>query len=161
MTQRDPSTWMPGLLGIVTLLADGVAVRARRRLQFLGFKVTSNGTTDTIDVELEPTFKAKVDGMQKQGPSVAISGLEIDWSAGSTFSKALAAGANAFTFANASDGQVIVVALTGHGSGSTVSWPTVKWAGGSAPTQTSSGTDVYTFVKVGSTIYGSAVQAMG
>jgi hypothetical protein len=92
------------------------------------------------------------------GASVAVPALTIDWSLSGVYTKALAAGANAFTFANATDGQTIVVALTG--AASTVTWPTVKWAGGVAPTQTASGTDVYTFLKIGATIYGSAVQAM-
>lgn len=88
-------------------------------------------------------------------PTVALSGLSIDWSLSQTFSKTLAAGSNTFTFANAQDGQCIIVELTG--ASSTVTWPTVKWTGGTPPTQTSSGTDLYTFVKVGSTIKGSVL----
>lgn len=41
-----------------------------------------------------------------------------------------------------------------------VTWPTVSWPGGTPPTQTASGVDVYTFVNDGSTIYGSVVQNM-
>jgi hypothetical protein len=92
-------------------------------------------------------------------PTVAVAAMAIDWTPGDVFSKTLAAGgANTFTFANATDGQTIVVALTG--AASTVTWPTVKWAGGVAPTQTASGTDIYTFIKIGAVIYGSALQAM-
>mgnify|MGYP006330750103 FL=1 len=54
--------------------------------------------------------------------------------------------------------MVIVVRVTG--AASTLTWPTVKWAGGVAPTQTASGIDVYTFVHDGTSIYGSVVQAM-
>lgn len=89
----------------------------------------------------------------------AMSSLNVDWSTGAVFTKTLASGANAITFSNQSSGQVIVVRLTG--SSSTVSWPgTVKWAGGSAPTQTASGIDVYTFIYDGTSTYGSYVQAM-
>ena len=88
----------------------------------------------------------------------AVSALAIDWATGAVFTKTLSAGANTFTFANASSGRVIMVRLTG--AASTVTWPTVKWAGGAAPTQTASGTDVYTFVHDGTSIYGSVVQAM-
>ena len=91
-------------------------------------------------------------------PSVAVPALALDWSAGNVFTKTLASGANTFTFANSVDGQTIVVIVTG--ASSTLSWPTVKWTGGTPPTQTASGTDVYTFVKAGSTIYGSVVQAL-
>lgn len=92
------------------------------------------------------------------GASSAISALAIDWSTANVFTKTLSSGSSTFTFSNTADGQTIVVVLTG--ASSTVTWPTVKWAGGSAPTQTASGTDVYTFVKAGSTVYGSVVQAM-
>ena len=36
----------------------------------------------------------------------------------------------------------------------------VFWSGGTEPTQTTNGTDLYTFYEIGSTIYGSAVQNM-
>lgn len=91
-------------------------------------------------------------------PSVAVPAMAIDWTIPGTFSKTLAAGANTFTFSNATDGMVIIVVVTG--AASTLTWPVVKWAAGAAPTQTASGTDVYTFVKIGTTIYGSVVQAM-
>ncbi len=93
-----------------------------------------------------------------QKAAQAVGALAIDWDAGNVFTKTLAAGANVFTFTNASSGEVIIVRLTG--AASTVTWPTVKWAGGVAPTQTASGTDVYTFVHDGTNIYGSVVQAM-
>jgi hypothetical protein len=69
-------------------------------------------------------------------------------------------GANTtFTFSNATDGQTIVVALTNTASNYTVTWPTISWTGGVAPTQTiGAKTDVYTFIKIGSTYYGSVVQ---
>jgi hypothetical protein len=90
--------------------------------------------------------------------STTPSGLNIDWSLGNVFSKTLGAGANAVTFSNTADGQTIVVVLTG--AASTVTWPGgVKWTGGVAPTQTANGTDVYTFVDVGGTFYGSVIQA--
>jgi hypothetical protein len=95
---------------------------------------------------------------QTQGASVAIAALAINWASGNVFTKTLAAGANVFTFSNQASGMVIVVRVTG--AASTLTWPTVKWAGGVAPTQTASGTDVYTFVHDGTNIYGSVVQAM-
>lgn len=91
-------------------------------------------------------------------PTTAVSAMAIDWSLSGTFSKTLAAGANTFTFSNATDGQCIIVKVTG--AASTLTWPTVLWAGGVAPTQTASGVDIYTFVKIGSDIFGSVVQAM-
>lgn len=91
-------------------------------------------------------------------PTVTIAASAIDWSLSKTFSRTLAANAT-FTFSNATDGLTIVVALTNTASNYTVTWPTVSWRGGTAPVQTTGAkTDVYTFVKIGSTIYGSAVQ---
>lgn len=102
--------------------------------------------------------KVKLDGIQKQGATTVPAALDVDWSLGGTYSKTLAAGANAITFSNSSDGQSITVQLLG--AASTVTWPAaVKWAGGVAPTQTASGYDVYTFVNIGGRITGSAVQA--
>lgn len=91
-------------------------------------------------------------------PAVAIPALNIDWTVPGVFTKTLAAGANTFTFSNAASGMVIIVRVTG--AASTLTWPTVKWPGGNVPTQTSSGTDVYTLFHDGANIYGSVVQAM-
>jgi hypothetical protein len=88
----------------------------------------------------------------------AVAALAIDWSLSAVFTKTLSAGSNTFTFTNAASGMTIMVRLTG--AASTVIWPTVKWAGGVIPTQTASGTDVYTFIHDGTSIYGSVVQAM-
>ncbi len=100
----------------------------------------------------------KLAGIQTQGATVAVSAMAIDWALGCVFTKTLAGGANTFTFSNAASGMVITVRVTGVVS--TLTWPTVKWAGGVAPTQTGSGIDVYTFVHDGTSIYGSVVQAM-
>jgi hypothetical protein len=89
----------------------------------------------------------------------AMAALNIDWSTGSVFTKTLAGGANAITFTNQASGRCISVRLTG--AASTVTWPAgTKWAGGVPPTQTASGTDIYTFLYDGTNVYGSVVQAM-
>lgn len=90
--------------------------------------------------------------------AAAIGALDIDWATATTFSKTLAANST-FTFSNAVDGETRIVALTNTASNYTVTWPTVQWSGGTPPVQTvGAKTDVYTFVKVGSVIYGSVVQ---
>ncbi len=173
MTTRDLNGWLSNLLG-PTVKVDGEDVTTRRAfVNFVGATQEDDPDNDatnvTISAELDPATistagsmsaadKAKLDGIQKQGSTTAIAALNIDWSLSGTYSKTLSAGGNTFTFSNATDGQMIVVRLTG--AASTVTWPTVKWPGGVAPTQTASGIDVYTFVKEGSTIYGSVVQAM-
>lgn len=88
----------------------------------------------------------------------AISASAIDWALAFTHSKTLAANTT-FTFSNAIDGKTIIVFITNTASNYTVTWPTVSWAGGSAPTQTvGAKTDVYTFVQQGTTIFGSVIQ---
>jgi hypothetical protein len=88
----------------------------------------------------------------------AISSTAIDWSTGSVFTQSNGSTSRTFTFSNQTSGQTIVVRLTQ--TTGTVTWPTVKWPGGTAPTATASGTDVYTFVYDGTSTYGSAVQNM-
>jgi hypothetical protein len=96
--------------------------------------------------------------LSRETNATTISSTAIDWSAASTFTKTLSANTT-FTFSSATDGQTIVVALTNTASNYTVTWPTVSWAGAASPVQTvGAHTDVYTFIKIGSTYYGSAVQ---
>ncbi len=157
------------MLGPVVIRADGEDQTAAAALDFAGFSASWDDSGDLSVLTLTPNEatsgaagsmsaedKEKLDGMQAQGTAQAVSALEIDWSSGGVFTKTLSAGSNTFTFANASSGKMIVVRLTG--AASTVTWPTVLWAGGTPPTQTASGKDVYTFVHDGSDIYGSVVQ---
>jgi hypothetical protein len=87
-----------------------------------------------------------------------ISALAIDWSLSNVHTKSIGATNTTFTFSNTQDGQCITVIITS--TTGTVTWPTVKWQNGSAPTQTANSTDVYTFVKAGSTFYGSYIPAV-
>lgn len=94
----------------------------------------------------------------------AISAFDIDWSqtyvSGGIFTKQLTANST-FTFSNETAGQIIIVRLINDGTGGyTVSWPTVKWPGGTTPTMTTtaSKSDVYTFFYDGTDVYGSSSQ---
>lgn len=94
--------------------------------------------------------------------ATAISAADIDWSTnikkGGMYTKTLAANTT-FTFSSKATGQTIVVRLTNTASNFTVTWPTVKWSGGTAPTQTiGAKSDVYTFIFDGTDVFGSAVQ---
>ncbi len=88
--------------------------------------------------------------------AAVIPSLDIDWTLTGVHHKTLGAGGNTITFTGAASGMSISVRLTG--AASTVTWPSVKWPGGVAPTQTASGTDVYTFIHDGTDIYGTVVQ---
>jgi hypothetical protein len=97
-------------------------------------------------------------------PTTPIAALNIDWNLGSTFTKTISTN-SAFTFSNTNDGQTIVVVITDTGA-FTATWPetgpnAVEWSNGVVPTQTPSGTDVYTFIDISGTIYGSVAQDFG
>lgn len=138
-------------LSLVLLLAFSVSVFADTPIKDL--RVTAS---ETIKSGATVTLEAGAKVVPR--PTVVISALDIDWRVGSVFSKTLAANST-FTFSNVADGNVIVVALTNTTSNFTVTWPTVKWAGGVAPVQTvGAKIDVYTFIRVGSVTIGSVVQ---
>lgn len=120
-----------------------------------GYGTAAAATTSTAG-SMSAADKAKLDGLQKQGASVEIAALEIDWSLGGVFYKTLAAGESTLTFANATDGWMISVELVG--ATSTVVWPAgIRWQGGAPPTQSSAGTTLYTLVKSALGISGNAV----
>ena len=69
-------------------------------------------------------------------------------------------GACTFTFSNPVAGMTAKIKLIQDGTGSrTVTWPTIKWAGGAAPTLTTTattGTDIITLYYDGSAYWGMA-----
>jgi len=91
----------------------------------------------------------------------SIPATAIDWSVASSYTKTLSANTT-FTFSNSQAGKTIVMKVV-NPSTFTVTWPTsatLKWPGGTAPTQTVNGTDVYTFWYDGSIYFGSVVSDM-
>jgi len=86
---------------------------------------------------------------------------DIDLEDGNVVTATVTASANTFTFSNPSTSGVscsFTLILTNGGS-QTVNWPgAVDWAGGAAPTLTTSGVDVlaFTTVDAGATWYGFA-----
>lgn len=89
-------------------------------------------------------------------PPVAVLTSDIDWGTGDVHYLTLSAGANVLTFSNMRDGQIITLEVTG--AASTLTLPTTRWPGGVVPTQTPSGTDIYTFMKRGANINGTVLQ---
>lgn len=149
------------LVAAVTKDTAGTLINRGWRVPALGETALENnfsGQTRSWDEALRFIFNDIAANVMPKA-ALPLPALNVDWSAADVFTKTLAAGANAITFSNTTDGKTIIVVLTG--AGSTVTWPaTVKWASGSAPTQTSAGTDVYTFVRAGAAIYGAVTQAM-
>lgn len=86
--------------------------------------------------------------------------INIDWSTGNTFRGTLT-GNTTFTFSNATDGQTIVVDVAQTGTNTfTVTWPSAKWVGGTAPTMTTGAAtdDITTFVDFNAVFKGNSVQ---
>jgi len=93
----------------------------------------------------------------------SISVVDIDWSVGAVFVKSITSSV-AFTFSNIQP-KTIVISITNSGSyTSSASWPSIHWPSGSEPvlsTSTSSITDIFTFISLGSvasSVYGVADQ---
>lgn len=113
--------------------------------------------TNTLEIKSGATATFDVGSKLNYVPSTPIPALNIDWSVTQEYSKTLSANST-FTFTNVSD-KPIRVALTNTASNYTVTWPvTVNWPGASQPTQTvGAKTDIWTFVRINGSIYGSVV----
>lgn len=86
--------------------------------------------------------------------------ININWSLGQMFYGTLT-GNTTFTFSGATSGQTIVVDVAQTGTNSyTVTWPSAKWAGGTAPTMTAGAatSDVTTILNLAGTYKASSVQ---
>jgi hypothetical protein len=136
----------------------------------LGFtpeNVANKATDGTLAANSDtnyPSQKAVKTYVDTQNTPIAsaISAAAIDWSltkkTGGIYTKTLGANTT-FTFSNQAAAQTIVVILTNTASNWTVTWPTVKWSGGTTPVMTiGAKSDVYTFVYDGTNVYGSVVQ---
>jgi hypothetical protein len=134
--------------GFVTIQDNGLnVVKIILAGSSVELTLLNNSTANGIWVKASPTDTAG---------AIKISALNIDWSLGNAFYKTITTN-SVFTFSNATDGQIITVAVSATGA-FTATWPVITWAGGSPPVQTANKTDVYEFKKVGSIIYGSVLQ---
>lgn len=99
----------------------------------------------------------------KQKTVVAIADSVINCNFSNTFSKTLSANQR-FVIENIGDGQTVNIAVTNTAGNYTVTWIdpaglTIKWSGGTAPVATiGEKTDIWTFVRIGTTIYGNVSQ---
>jgi len=89
-------------------------------------------------------------------PSVPIPALNIDWLNGGIYTKDISANST-FTFSNATDGQNIIFCLTNTtATDLTLSWPVeLKGADLTLPANK---TKLFTFIKIGSSIYSSSLE---
>ena len=84
--------------------------------------------------------------------------IAIDWDNGATQYVTLGATGRTVTFANPREGEVyrFIIIQDGTGSRTITTWPTIKWAGGVAPTlsTTAAYIDIVTLLYCNSTYYG-------
>ncbi len=118
-------------------------------------RITSDGTNWFIQA-LPPNVASTIT------PVIALTesggATTINWATGNVFTLTLNANLTV-TFSNATAGQTIIVRLTNTASNYTVTWPTVRWPAGTAPTMSAGAvSDVYTVLYDGSNYYGSYVQ---
>lgn len=125
----------------------------------LSDKITA-GTEIALTV-LNPGADEELEVSYDLPGSVAIAASDIDWSLAAVFYKTL--GVNtAFTFSNTQDGKTIIVSITNTAGNFTATWPAgIRWVNATEPILTTGAkTDVFTFVDVNGTLYGSVVQNM-
>lgn len=88
--------------------------------------------------------------------------IAVDWTNGATQTVTLGATGRTVTFANPVAGQVyrLIIKQDGTGSRTITTWPTIRWAGGSAPTltTTASKADIVTLLYDGTDYFGSVTQ---
>jgi hypothetical protein len=114
----------------------------------------------TNDVIIDSTITANT---YKQTGTVTIADSVINCNLSNTFQKTLGANQR-FVLENIGDGQTINIAVTNTADNYTVlfvdpSGLTIKWADSLHPTQTvGAKTDVLTFVRIGTVIYGNSIQ---
>jgi hypothetical protein len=110
-----------------------------------------------------PTFRALVPADTSMATNTA-GGTTIDCSIARTFSRTLAANTT-YTLTNIPDGDTVTVAVKQAAAGGPYTTTItvaggVTWKGGVAPVQTTTAnkTDLFTFIHIGSVVYGSASQ---
>lgn len=119
--------------------------------------VTLTGSeTLTNKTFTKPTINAQVIGSQSYTPGVAGTAT-CDLSLANKHDVTMPAGNITVALSNVTTGQIFMISLTQDGGGSrTVTWfTTIKWAGGSAPTLTTTANkrDVFGFVCTGTNTY--------
>jgi hypothetical protein len=113
-------------------------------------KVKTGGLTDPISIPGVTLSKYRE---PTSAPSISSGTLTLDLSAAQVFLVSLGANITTLTISNVpTDSNTLVgftIIFTADGTARTITWPgSVKWAGASAPTITSTNTkkDVYSFI---------------
>lgn len=133
-------------IALALILAAGPALAADQTIKATEEMVGSGHATKADTLNRLALIEHNTDGTHKKtlvqgGGAYSLTDgatIAIDWNNGNTQYVILQGTGRAVTFANPAEGQVyrIVVIQDGTGSRTITTWPTIKWAGGSAPTLT-------------------------
>ena len=151
---RSPTTGFVGFFSTAsfnTAAPDAMQIYANGGALF--------GTWSVLTGSLSGKFIGDGSNLTGSPASVNITGTNVDWSLSNTFYLNLSSSPT-LTFSNTGSPGNISLAVKNTTSNYTITWPSaVNWQGGSAPVQTTGNhTDIYTFININNTIYGSAVQ---
>lgn len=139
--------------------AFGVFQSGANTLNVLNGKTAIGATTNPTDA-LNVTGNAVVEG-QYVSKSFSITdgaGFAVNWNNGNVQYVTIQANRTP-TFSNPKEGGRYILAITqGTGGSKLITWPTVKWRGGTAPTLTTTAgkTDIITFVYMNGSYHGDA-----
>lgn len=121
--------------------------------------------SDSLDAVLSLGIRAisSVSRMYVSDDSITftrINGDAADCALGNVFRGTLDAD-DTLTISNMVDGQIVSIVVTNAGT-HTLAWSGVNWSGGTAPTLSAVANkrDVFTLIRAGGIVYGSAVQDM-
>lgn len=119
---------------------------------------TAFGSTSTPTDMINLTGNMVVAGQYGSTPYALTDGatINLDWN-NSMVQTVTIAGNRTFTFANPKQGFRYIIAVKQDATGSrTITWPTITWAGGTAPTLTTGAnkTDIITLIYMNSAYYG-------
>lgn len=141
-------------------------IRSVRRLE--EESVMEADTVDTTDVTSTTVTSDSVTATAITASSIdlngevteqvyTLTGTDLDPANGTI--QLLTLTANTTLTSSLADGESITL-MVDDGSAYTITWPTMEWAGGSAPTLATTGYSVVVLWKVGSTLYGTSVGDM-
>ena len=155
-TNGNNSLWVAtGLAaGNWAIKAAGMATQASSAVAITGGVIT--GITD-LTVADGGTGASTIGGARTNLtlPSLPTSGNQLDWSLSDNFYVPIST-ATTFTFLNTLNGKTVRLAAVMDGGTHALTFPTVKWSGGTqTASSTTATTDLYEFRQINGVIYGT------